>query len=225
MIKRMLDEFNYDIFVSKGLYDDDLTERYYIAIKNYKILLDKYLMDKLSLKKFDDKIVNSDLFFVPIQNENMDFYQSFSSIGLKYIYLRNNLYIDKLSNDDIDIIVNLSKEQLNNPDIELIGLIEKTYKDVLDGRPQEENIAINYKKYYGGDYWFNSDEIVFGIRYDEFTDNGLGDGLEWINNYDKQLEFLGKLMFEMNEICSQILGMKVNFLYYDDAIVARSMMR
>ena len=47
MIKEMLDEFDYDVFVGKGLYEnDELTDRYYILVKNYKILLDKYLMNK-----------------------------------------------------------------------------------------------------------------------------------------------------------------------------------
>jgi len=219
----MLDEFDYDEFISKGLFENDgLTEKYYSLVKNYKVLVDRYLVNKLPLKDMDDKINDSGLSFVAVNNENMDFYQKFSSMKLKYIYLRNNLYVYKLSIEDIDTIVNLTVNQLRKPSNELIDLIERTFNDVIDAKPIGDDVSVNYKKCYGldnGDYWFDSDELVIGVRYDEFADNGLGDGDEWMNNYNKQLEFLGDLMIEMEKKCSDILGIKVNFLYYDDASV------
>lgn len=229
MIKEMLDEFDYDTFVGKGLYEnDDFTERYYTVVKNYKVLLDKYLLNKLPLKEMDDRIVNSGLSFVPIESEKMDFYQKFSTMKLKYIYLRNFLYVHKLSNEDIDTIVNLSVNQLRKPSAKLMELIGSTYTDVIDAKPFGEDISVNYKKCYGiddNDYWINSDELVIGVRYDEFADNGLGEGDEWVDNYNKQLDLLGELMIGMNKTCSDILGINVNFLYYDDATVMRTMGR
>lgn len=229
MIKEMLDEFDYDVFVSKGLFEeDDLTERYYTLLKNYKVLFEKYLLSKLPLKDMDDKIVNSDLKFVPIGNDKMDFYQKFSTMKLKYIYLRNNLYVYKLSLNEIDTIVNLSANQLAKPSAKLMELIDDTYKMVIDARPLGEDIDVGYKKCYGidsSDYWLNSDELVIGVRYDEFADNGLGEGNEWVDNYNKQLEFLGELMIDMDKSCTDKLGMKVNFLYYDDATVMKTMGR
>lgn len=229
MIKEMLDEFDYDVFASKGLYEnDDLTEKYYTVVKNYKVLLENYLMSKLPLKEMDDMIVNSGLAFVSLETDEMDFYQKFSSMKLKYVYLRNNLYVHKLSDEDINTLVGLTAKQMEKPNAELIELIERTYKDVIDAKPLGEDVAVNYKKCYGidsSDYWLNSDELVFGVRYDEFAENGLGDGDEWMDNYNNQLEFLGKLMLDMDKNCSEILGVKVNFLYYDDASVTRSMGR
>ena len=228
MIKEMLDEFNYDSFVSKGLFDDDLTDRYYALLGNYKILFEKYLMLKLPLKEMDNKIVNSGLAFVAIDNDNMDFYQRFSTMGLKYVYLRNNLYVNKLSNDEIDLLVNVKEDELNSPSDKLFQLIEDTYKDVIDAKPLGDDVADIYRKCYGVDsydYWINSDELVIGVRYDEFADNGLGENDEWVDNYNNQLDFLANLMAESEKDCSAKLGIKVNFLYFDDASVMRTIGR
>lgn len=229
MIKEMLDEFDYDVFVGKGLYEnDELTDRYYILVKNYKILLDKYLMNKLPLKDMDNEIINSGLSFIPVEKEKMDFYQKFSAMKLKYLYLRNNLYVYKLSNSEIDTLVNLTDNQLAKPSAKLMELIDDTYRMVIDAKPYGDDVSDVYMKCYGiddNDYWLKSDELVIGLRYDEFADNGLGDGDEWVDNYNNQLEFLGNLMKNIENKCCDILGFKVNILYYDDVIVENTMGR
>lgn len=227
MIIEMLDEFDHDTFTAKGLYEDEkFTERYYTVIKNYKVLLDKYLLNKLQLKEMDDKVANSGLAFIPVENDNMDFYQKFSTMKLKYIYLRNFLYVHKLTNEDIDTIINLSVNQLRNPSVKLLELIDSTYKDVINAGSVDKNEDVVYKKCYGidsDDYWLDSDSLVFGFRHDEFADNGLGDGDEWGDNYNKQLDFLADLLIDNSKLCSDILNMKVKFLYFDDISVMRTM--
>ena len=229
MIKEIIDEFDYDNFTSKGLFENnDFTERYYTLVKNYKILLDKCLMNKLPLKDIDNEIINSGLSFIPVEKDNMDFFQMFSTMNLKYLYLRNNLYVYKLSNEQIDLLVNLTSNQLFKPSAMLMQLIEDTYRMVIDSRPYGDDISDVYMKCYGidnNDYWIQSGELVFGVRYDEFADNGLGDGDEWFDNYNKQLDFLGCLMKKMEECCNYLLGLKVNFLYYNDVVVENTMGR
>ena len=45
-------------------------------------------MNKLPLKDMDNEIINSGLLFIPVEKEKMDFYQKFSAMKLKYLYLR-----------------------------------------------------------------------------------------------------------------------------------------
>ena len=185
-------------------------------------------MNKLPLKDMDDEIINSGLSFIPVEKEKMDFYQKFSAMKLKYLYLRNNLYVYKLSNGEIDTLVSLSNNQLAKPSAKLMELIEDTYRMVIDAKPYGDDVSDVYMKCYGiddNDYWLKSDELVIGLRYDEFADNGLGDGDEWVDNYNKQLEFLGNLMNNIEKKCSDILGFKVNILYYDDVIIENTMGR
>lgn len=59
--------------------------------------------------KFGLEKVLINLKFVPIKEENMDFYQISSIMGLDYTYLRNNLYIENTNNEDLEFLSTLEK--------------------------------------------------------------------------------------------------------------------
>jgi len=227
IIKKMIQYNNVECFKEKGLYDEnDFNDRFYKLYVNYKILFEKFLLYKLPLKEMDDKIRDSGLLFISVGNEDMDIYQMMSTLNLKYIYLRNNLNVDKLSMKDIDLIINLDDKDLSKPSNMLFDLVERTFKDVLD--MNRENEEIGHMVCYGPDrngFWFDSRELVFGVRQDEYVDNGLGEEQEWLDNYFKQLQFLGKIFNELQTKFSDILGVKVNFLYYDNVSIEKSMAR
>ena len=138
IIKQMIQYNNVECFKEKFLYgENDFNDRFYTLYINYKILLEKYLLKKLSLKEMDDMISDSGLFFVAVKNDDMDMYQMMSTLNLNYIYLRNNLNVDKLSMTDIDVIVNLNDKDLSKPSNMLFDLIERTFKNVLDMNREE----------------------------------------------------------------------------------------
>lgn len=225
MISQIVNVINSDEFISKGLYKDgDFTNKFYVLYKNYKILLEKFLVSRLPLVEYDNKIDSSGLLFSPVKREDMDIYQLLSMMNLKYIYLRNVLNVDKLCNDDIDLIVNLSENELNNISDELYELVNRTYKDVLNNnRDNNDNIHMIC---YGTDsdyFWHDSRDLVFGIRYDEYVDNGLGQDDDWLNNYYKQNMLIGNIISELNDKCKEILGVNVHFLKYDEVSVINSL--
>lgn len=226
IIKNIID-IDFDVLNEKGLYtENDLNLKFYTLYKNYKILLEKYLCKKLPLKECDDRMHNSGLLFIPVQKEEMDSYQLLSTLNLDYIYLRSDLYVDKLSLEDIELLVNLSVNELNNPKDELFALIERTYRSVIDSKKNDDDVIM--MNCYGPDrngFWFPSNELIFGLRYDEFADNGLGEEDEWDENYNKQMMFIGEMINSLNKICSDILGIKVNFVYFDDNTVKKNRIR
>lgn len=211
----------------KGLYvNDDLSDKYYVLYRNYKILLEKYFLNKLPLKEYDDVISNSGLLFKTVDKDDMDMYQLLSTLNLKYIYLRNNLFVEKLSLDDIDKLIKLSDKDMSKPNDELFKLIDRTYKEIIDSKPMDEENS--YMTRYGPDndrFWFDSSELVFGIRYDDFAANELGEEEEWQDNYFKQVNLLNKVMKELSLKCSEILGIKVNMIHYDEFNVINTMGR
>ena len=225
MIRQMVQFYDIEYLKKKGLYDEnDFSDKFFKLYINYKILLEKYLLKKLSLKEFDNKIVNSEFKFSPVMKENMDIYQLLSVLNLKYVYLRNNLNVDKLSIQDIELVVNLNDSNLSKPSDELFSFIERTYKDVLDAN--RENNDVRHMVCYGKDtdyFWKDSRDLVFGVRQDEFVDNGLGEEDEWLDNYFGQMQFLGNLFNEYETKYSSILEINVKFLYYDDVSVKKSM--
>ena len=204
-----------NLLVSKGLYENNsFSSKYYQLYKYYKVLLDRYLVNKLSLNVYDRSIDNTGLNFTPVRKENMDYYQYMSSMNLKYIYLRNNLYVEKLSSENIAKILSLTDNELANPSDDIIRLVEDTYTDVIDVNNDKNTTCMSC---YGPDndkYWFPSNELIIGIRYDIFADNGLGEDDKWEENNNKQIMFINTLIDSIEDTSS--VSTKLNVIWYND---------
>ena len=232
LINKNVEISDEDMLIKKGLLEGNtlnesfynFNDKYYTLYKNYKVLLDKFLVDKFSLKEYDDRVANSELRFLPVKTEDMDYYQYMSSnMGLKYFYLRNNIYIEKLSNEDIEILVNLTENNLTNPSKEIMDIIGRTYEMVIDycsgkGMPGKSLYGLDYPK-----NWHDSSELVFGFIHDDFADNGLDDD-SWLDNNYKQAQFVNNLLEEMTKKSSQIMGKNVNYSWYNQYTIRESVM-
>ena len=234
IINRNTEISDEEMIIKKGLCDGNIlnedfynfSDKYYTLYKNYKILLDKYLVDKFNLKEYDDKIANSGLKFMPVKTEDMDYYQYMSkSMRLKYFYLRNNIYVEKLSEEDINTIVNLSSEELDNPSKEIMDIIDAAYKMVIDYASGKDMPGMSLYGLDYPEYWHDSSELVFGFIYDDFADNGLGQDDKWRDNYYNQTMFVNDILEEMNKKASVIDGKNVNFTWYNQYSISESVMK
>jgi len=113
----------------KGLVvNEDYT--FYKSLRSYyKFLFEKYIMTKINLKKYDDIIESNDFNYgIPDMRKVKEIQGVTDYLNLKYIVILNNLYIEKLSVDDINTLkkyYNLRELNLNE---EINNLIERTYK-------------------------------------------------------------------------------------------------
>ena len=224
IIRRNTEISDEDLVINKGLYRDkafdgkkyNFNDRYYQLYRNYKVLLDRYLVDKFSLKVYDDLVANSNLLFIPMKKADMDYYQYISKMGLKYFYLRNNIYVEKLSLEDIEKIINLTEDELNKPSKEIIEIIERTYPIVIDYANGKGLPGISC---YGPDsqrFWIDSSELVFGFIFDEAADNGLGEDEEWFQNDIKQKAFLRSLFVVMKNKMNEVNQKNNNIIWYNE---------
>lgn len=74
----------------------------------------KWLFEKLSLSDIDYLLSISDYDFVPRKASEKGFYENTSYLNLKYVFLRNNMYIEKLSGlefQNLEELNVLNKEQ------------------------------------------------------------------------------------------------------------------
>ena len=102
--------------------DGNLNDAYFKLYNTYLSLFYDILNDN-GLNSFDNDLENSNLHFNQVEKEDMDMYQSNSIF--KYFYVRNNLYLEKLSNEDIE---NLLSNDSNKKDIVLV----KSFNEMLD---------------------------------------------------------------------------------------------
>ena len=208
-------DYNINELEQKGLFENGKpNEKYNTIYKKYKLLLDSFLNSKLNIKSFDEELQKSNLDFRKIDSEEKDFYQSNSSLDSSFVYLRNNLYLDKLSNEDLDKVYSLNEEDIKSLNDELVNFMLKTYKDVICGGEGFISYGPNSE-----DYWKPSNSIVFGFRYNEYPED-VDDEVFDDYNYS-QIQFLSSFLDNKSKEYSSILGEKVEFIWYNEFTVDR----
>ncbi len=194
----------------------DEQRNYLLKYNMYRGLFTKYILEKINLRDYDEQVKNSGLKFEITKEEDMDIYQYFSSDELKYFYIRNNIYIEKLNEKEEKYL----QEKINDKNCELDDdtkkFIENTYKKVIF-----EDVLKNGEVYimtYGPDsrtYMAPNNALVIGIRYDEFADQGLNDE-EWDELHDKQIIYLGKLFTNMYSQLKECLNIPISIIKYNE---------
>lgn len=182
----------------------------------YANLLIKYINSKFNISSYEERIENSGLNFVPIEESNMDSYQFISSDTLKYFYLRNTLHIDRLGKSDYMFLKNKLKK--NDPllDKETEAFIARTFEKVSLENEAESNRAFCVR--YGPDsnnYFGTRNSIILGFRYDEFNQQGLDDN-EWNQQYDQQIIFLTQMLADIENNINSQNDIQVQVIKYND---------
>ena len=205
---------NSKVLEEKGyIKNGNISEEYYKLYNNYRTLLNIFLIKTLKLNEFDDSLFNSNLMFIPVSTENMDFYQYFSSHFLKFFYLRNDLFVEKLSDADKNKILNLNEGELLNPSDEILEIIGRTYADVINSS-FDGSVIMNCYGPDSNNYWVDSSSLVIGIRYDEYSDE-ISDDI-WEDVHYKQVDFLNELIKKLNLEIQTKMQTKSSIILYND---------
>ncbi len=196
--------------------DKDSIEVYLELYSAYSYFFRKYITDKLDLKKYDYKLTNSNLNYLKVEDENMDIYQDFSKNVLNYFYIRNNLYVERLTSDEKKYVY---AKFVTNDDVmsdTMTHFIETTYKKVIfedissDGHLYDINYGPDNPMYYAP-----NDALIIGVRYDDFNLNGQT-GEEWDANRKKQFDYLFELMENIENDGKNKLSALVTCIKYDE---------
>lgn len=184
----------------------------------YRKLFSDYIVDKLHLKNYDFELTNSNMNFVKVAEKDMDIYQNFNKDILNYFYVRNNLYIERLTPSERKILYAKFLNNDYNLDENTKLIIENSYKRVIfeDIHKDSSSCYINMGPD-NIDYYVPNQSIIIGFRYDEFNLNGLSDE-EWDNLHDKQLvylsEFLSKMLKQINN--NNKLNLPIQVIKYNE---------
>ena len=124
--------------------------------KSYSFLTD-YINKKVGLNKYDKEM---DI-FDKVSSEEKDIYQSLAEEkGLSYIYVRNNVHVERLSSEEIEVLNNNNEY---NEEIE--KLIESTYQRLIVEKHGEPGTIINFGPP-SPEYLIPNNVLIVGIRYD-----------------------------------------------------------
>lgn len=180
----------------------------------YRKYLTEYILLETRLQEYDNKIKNSELSFPVINKNDMDFYQVFSNEVLNYFYIRNDLYIEQLSQDEVTELL----ERINSNNYEFDKnaqeFVKKTYKKILkeeDSNKQNAN-GFGRKVLYGG-IAVDENALVLGMKFNEFADEGIF-GNQWIEVYKKRIEFINYIFQEVKKEIEEKLDIPVEIIKY-----------
>jgi hypothetical protein len=195
--------------------NDNLAKSYLALTTIYRKMLIKYLIKKIELNKYDELIKNSGLDFVKLDDLQKDIYQKYNDESLEYVYLRNNIYISNLTdNERIEFVKLINKggfEYNNNYE----RFIESTYQRVIvENTGRNEVSFVNYGPA-NIPFMATTNSLVIGVRWDEYNLNGKSDK-EWDINHDKQIEFIDSLKNGFDRKCAKELDIPGALIKYDE---------
>ena len=162
----------------RGLTYDHFLE---LQIK-YKKCFEKMLTDYVSFEELD-KIIEELPFTIPVIEDNeYNFYHKFSNLNSKYIYMRNNIHIERLNDEEIKELENMAGEEVRE------DYMRATYERVMFedgtaacfGTPLPQNMV-------------DAKSIVFEFSYDEYECDIL-EGPVILKNFDRAFENLSETL-------------------------------
>lgn len=185
------DTYNYNNIEAKFESMDSFIEYQ----NKYKTKFEEYLYKLINFNEIDAYIKSQDVYIPRVLDENYNFYHSKSGLKSSFIFVRNNIHLENLSDEDIKSLI--ENDQIDD------DFFNRTYKSVLHedgdkcffGTPRDSTLA-------------PSDSIVIEFAYN-------------INNCD-DLEQLSKIKEVINysfdflkkEFATKT-DIKVSFVVYD----------
>ena len=159
-----------DVVNIRGQENDDMENIEQI----YRIGFSKYLLEKLDLKAFDDELQKSEMKIIPCDEEHKTEAQKKDELGLEYIFVRNDVHIDRLSAEQQELLA--SQNLKDSYSDEVMQLIEKTFVDVMGYKKIESEEDKKVKTFYDQKIYpqfVTYDTIVIKIAtMHEYDENG-----------------------------------------------------
>ena len=158
--------FDSDLAAEKNLADENgFTAEYFKLQHTYAEALMSYLDEKCNIHALDAEFAAHEMRFIANENpENI--YQKNCNFGMQFLFLRNNINIERLEEDDLQIL-----RGAVYGDVELLEMIQRTYKTVIAAYVDDNpNLMVAYEM--DGKIAPNS-SVVIGFAMDsEYTKNG-----------------------------------------------------
>ena len=199
-------------------YFKNLTEEgkknYLLLYELYSNLLYQYFIQVLNLKEYDDLFATGEISYKEVATNNMDFYQYLATDYLKYLYIRNNIYIERLSDEELKFL----RDKYISGDFSLDDsskiFIEKTFLKVILEELTDKKININY----GPDslqFYKPVNAIIIGMRFDDYYREQGIDSDEWASNYQKQLQDID-IIFSLMKREFKKIGIPIEIIKYNN---------
>ena len=136
-------------------YNSEFNKSFVKYYSYYRFFLENILKQKLKLDEINNKIKEINL---GVSSKNI--YKEISYLNLDYVFIRNNVFLDRFSNTEIDEF----KKACDENNIEIIKtIVNNTYQKLImfDNNVSPDNV-VNYDQLYGNLITINK-ALVIGV--------------------------------------------------------------
>jgi len=174
-------------------------EEFYSMQIKYKQDLEKILKKIFDFNSVDKMILSSNYEIPPMNDDGNNFYRDSSTLSSDYLYLRNNIHIERLSREELEYI----KIRIGNKENLEENFIYKTLDRVIFedgektilGNPISRDIV-------------QSKSIMFEIAYDSKKCKRIEE-ITFIENYAKEL------LESLRKAIQPVIGKEISMHVYD----------
>lgn len=221
-----VEEFKTKVPFSNSEYFDGLDkerqESYVTLYSAYSSLLTDYFIKNFKLDEYDEALLDSPYSFPKLKEEDMDIYQYLAADKLSFVYLRNNLYIERLSDDEQKYLIEKAQGDEISFDDVADEFIKNTFKKVmLENGGEEDNVNV----FYGpdnGNFMYPDNAIIVGIRYDDYYQLPGESQEDWLEKNNNRLQDVETLSTILETRMSKLTGVDCYAVKYNEFSVKKN---
>lgn len=220
-----VEEFKTRIPVGNSDYFDELdkeAQESYIALYNaYSSLVTDYFIKNCNLKEYDEALLESPYSFPKLAEEEMDIYQYLASDKLSFVYLRNNLYVERLDEEEQKFLIEKAQDDEIVYDDKEDEFVKTTFKKVmLENGGEEDTVNV----FYGpdnGNFMYPDNAVIVGIRYDDYYQAEGESPEDWFEANNNRLQDVETLSIILETRMSKLAGVDCYAVKYNEFSVKK----
>lgn len=148
-------------YINNNEISDEITEEYIKLQSYYRFFASAFLEEKLGLSRLDKRLEEEG--FAKVRDEDKNFQQKYENSGMKYIYLRSKVHIERLNQKEFKILQELNGAYKEDEIRRVAELVEETWKKVLQLCPERPACLVEEYASIDGSGNFTGDTILLGI--------------------------------------------------------------
>ena len=203
--------YDLQMSIKKGLAEKEIYDGDYLeAQAAYMSLLNYYLCENAGLNDYQNDLDTSDFTF-PAGEQ--DVYMKAGSFGRSNIYIRNNIYIERLSSHDLLLLLSNMKNGEVAVKDDLIQMVARTMQEVISVKYDDTDAKFD-AVYNEGTFQTDTapnDALVIAISYEpEYDENG---NIVNRDTEEEKLNFMASFKEKIETEMSEKLGFPVCVFY------------
>ena len=201
--------------------DNDMKESYLAIYSIYSKFLIEYFIKNYKLNEYDEVLVESPYSFIKVKEDDMDIYQYFALGKLNYLYIRNNLYVERLSAEEQTFLIEKASLDEIVYDDSVDEFIGSTFRRVmLENYEDEDAVSVCYGPD-SSNYLAPNNAIVIGIRYDDYEKLPGESADDWAEANNNRLHDIESLSTILEARLSREIGIPTYAIKYNEFSVKK----